>query len=232
MLLKGAHRGGEHDAGQVVVGKHNRTLDGAGGEHHALGAHPPQALPGLVGRRHRQVIADAFAHRQQILIVVAEGSGAAKNAHIGQRRKLAGHLVHPGKRGDVVYIGRPAPQTPAQRRAIIHQDNAGAAAPGRQGRAQAAGSGTHHQHVAVGEATFVVIRIAEGRRLAETGGGANDALVEHPRVARPHERLVVKACGQETRKDIVDAAHVEIQRRPTILTGRREPVEELDGGGT
>jgi len=83
----------------------------------------------------------------------------------------------------------------------------------------------------VGETAFVVIRIPQGRRLAEAGGGANDALVEHPPVARPHEGLVVKTRRQKARKDIVDSPHVEIQRRPTILTGRREPVEELDGGG-
>ena len=36
--------GGEHDAGQVVVLERERTLDGAGGEHHLTGPEPPHPM--------------------------------------------------------------------------------------------------------------------------------------------------------------------------------------------
>jgi hypothetical protein len=39
-----ARRIGQHDAGAVVVGKHQRPLDRAGGEHHLFRPHLPQPL--------------------------------------------------------------------------------------------------------------------------------------------------------------------------------------------
>ena len=41
----GADRRGQHDAGAVVVGEHQRALVGAGGDDHLLGPDVPQPLP-------------------------------------------------------------------------------------------------------------------------------------------------------------------------------------------
>ncbi len=47
-----AHGAGQHDAGPVVVGEHDRPLDGARGQDGALGHDAPEALARLVRSRH------------------------------------------------------------------------------------------------------------------------------------------------------------------------------------
>ena len=55
-----AHGAGQHDAGAVVVAEHDGPLDGAGGEHRALGHDAPQALARLVRGRLCHMIVDAL----------------------------------------------------------------------------------------------------------------------------------------------------------------------------
>ncbi len=176
----------------------------------------------------RQVIGDPLTNGNQILIVITDGRGARQYAHVLQRLERSTDLVDPGERGHLVDGGSVAAKTATERRIVVDENHARAASPGGERGAQPCRTGAHHQHVTVRVAALVVVRIAEQWRLTETRGGADESLVEHPRACRPHERLVVKARGKKTRENVVDAADIEIQRRPAILTGGRETIEELD----
>lgn len=77
-----------------------------------------------------------------------------------------------------------------------------------------------------------MIRIGLRGRDAETGGAADERLVELvPGGLRPHEGLVVEARGEEGRQEIVEAADVEGERRPTVLRQHLHAVEDFLHGG-
>src|SRR5690606_14245857 len=66
----------------------------------------------------------------------------------------------------------------------------------------------------------------------ETGRMADDGLIELvPGGLRPHEGLVIEAGGEKGREKIVDAAHVESERRPAVLRGDDHAVENFLHGG-
>src|SRR5690606_12098415 len=62
---------------------------------------------------------------------------------------------------------------------------------------------------------------------------ADEMLVEHPGLPRrPHEGLVVEAGRDEGRGQLVERADVPLQRRPGMLAGGLEPVEQFRDRGT
>jgi len=68
----GGHRTGEHIARYVVVAIHQRPLAGTGGQHHALGAYPVDALAHLTDRGTvAQVVGEAFVNGQEVVVVIA-----------------------------------------------------------------------------------------------------------------------------------------------------------------
>ncbi len=75
-------RGGGHDARQVVVAEHQRPLDGARGEHDAIGADAVQALARLAGaaRGRRQVILQLLDGLDHVHVVQRERAGARHDA--------------------------------------------------------------------------------------------------------------------------------------------------------
>ncbi len=85
--------------------------------------------------------------------------------------------------------------------------------------ARPAGPGTYHQHVAMRIVVQIAIRIGCGRRPPQTRSSTNSGLVDmSPECARPHEGLVVKACGNQWRDRVIDRADVEGQRGEAVLT--------------
>ena len=82
------------------------------------------------------------------------------------------------------------------------------------------------------ERLLVMVGILRAGRAAEAGGAADQRLVERfPERGRPHEGLVVEACRQERRQQVVHGADVEGERRPAVLARGDQPVVELGGGG-
>ena len=73
------HRRRLHNAGNIVVGKHQRPFKGTGGEHHALGAHAVQALASTGGSAQRLVVAATLQNTDKIMVVIAKGGAARQH---------------------------------------------------------------------------------------------------------------------------------------------------------
>ena len=79
---------------------------------------------------------------------------------------------------------------------------------------------------------FVVdVGIRLQRQAAQAGGGADDRLVElFPERFGPHERFVVKTCGQERRKQVADRHEVVFKGKSVVLARRGQSFEQFNDG--
>ncbi len=159
-----------------------------------------------------------------------------------RRARHDAHVVHGGKLGQclrsplVARLARNlvalAQQGPATSGMLVCQDDAGAAACGRQCCHQAGRAGAHHQHVAMGVGLFIAVRIVLVAQVPETGGAPDDRLVNgFPELLRPHEGLVVEAGDEQRRRDGVDRAEIPLQGRPAVLAFGNQPVIQFLHGG-
>ena len=188
-------------------------------------------MPGLVRGGRGQVIGATLVHRDQVLVVVAEGRGPGQHPDVAGPGQPLAHRVHPGERRLPADLRAVAHQAAAQAGLLIHQDDPPAAARGAQGGAQPRRPPADHEHIAVRVAVRVGVGIGLSRRPAQPRGLADEVLVEAPPAPRPHEGLVVEAGGQQARGEIVDRTDVAFEGRPAVLARAREPVEELHLGG-
>src|SRR3569833_2861033 len=100
-------------------------------------------------------------------------------------------------------------------------------------RCQAGRPGAHHEHIAVGKAIRVPIRVGESWRLAEACGGSNPWLVERlPRAPGPHECHVVEPGGDKWRQPVAQGTEVECEARPAVLTVNLQSVVDFNLGCT
>ena len=76
------HRRAQHHAGQIVAGKGDAALDGAGGKHGALRHDAPGALARLMLRRHRHMIGDALDRAIGAAVIDAVDRGARHEPHV------------------------------------------------------------------------------------------------------------------------------------------------------
>ena len=228
----GAHRARQHHAGQVVVAENGCAFDGAARQHHALRRDAPQALAGLLRKRHREVVRDALHRTVDAVVEGAEHGGAGEYRHIWQRAQFGEHAVHPFSAGEAVdqILFRKAASARAE--ILVGQDHASTCSPRSERSHQTCSARTHHQHIAEAPALLVAVRVGLLAGAAQTCGAANRGLVEFfPERRRPHEGLVVEASAEERREPAVHCLHVEGKRGPAVLALRLQPLEELDHGG-
>ena len=217
------HRRRQHDAGPVVVMKHQRTLDGASCNDHLAGAHPPSALKDA--RRARL----ALGHDEQVAFAVSPSGGACQPGDQRHAIELSRGAVNPVQRGLAIN-----PLTPPQQRAsrlitFIHQQDPRAGPPGRQGSHQARRTSAHHQHVAVPMAGFVgALNLVSDRRVGQAGDPANVRLIDVP--VGPHEGLVIERGWQQAGEPLVDGHQVKLRRRPAIDRARLQPIAQTHHG--
>src|SRR5205085_3845270 len=115
---------------------------------------------------------------------------------------------------------------------LVAENDAGAAARGRQRRRKAARSGTNDEHVAKNVGMLVSIGIGDARGAAEAGGTSDQRFVEgFPERRRPHEGLVVEAGADQRAKPRTDRHRVKAERRPAVLARGLEAVVEFDSRG-
>ncbi len=229
----GGDRAGQHVARQVVVGVHQRPLVGAGGEHHALGAHAVHAVAHLAQRRgFAEVVGEALVDGEEVVVVVAVHRGARQQHDFRQRLQLGQHLRHPFGGGLAVEGLAGVQQAAAELFLLVGQDHPGAGARGSQGRGQAGGAGADHQHVAVAVHPVVAVRVDLGGRAAQARGLADVLLVRQPHGLRVHEGLVVEAGGHHLAADLAEHAHqVVLHVRPAVgAAGHQARVQGLLGG--
>ena len=225
----GARRRGEHHAGPVVVGEHQGAFDGPGGDHDLAGAHDPHPLAGLERRWLKHVVGDPLGDRQGVVVVVAEHAGAPEHGHVRHGGELGHHGRHPRRCRRIVDDVVAGIQRAAERRAVVGQDDPSPRPARRQRRRQPRRPAAGHQHVAMGVAVLVAVGVGVGRGLAHARRTADEILEGHP--AGPHEGLVVEARRQEGGKQRGQPVYVEVDRRPAVLAGGDEALEQLDLGG-
>ena len=178
-----------------------------------------------------QMVGHAFRQPQPVMIVIAEGGGPPQQGDILHRGQLGHGLFHPvGGRAaadaDAVLAFREQPA--AHLRLFVGEDDPRPGPACRQCGCKASGTATGDQHVAMGVAVLVCIRVRPVRRAAKAGHAADRALITHPAALRPHEGLVVEAGRDQRRGDIVHLTQIEGQRGEAVLAGRHQPVIDLD----
>jgi hypothetical protein len=226
---------GQHDARPVVVGEDERALVRAGGEDDLAGAHLPEPLAGQIVRRAgpAEMVGDALHQGDVVVIVVAEGGGARQDDDGLEPVELGQRLGEPFLSRLTIDLGRYVVQERAARLGLLvgeHHPLAGAR--GGERRGEAGGAGADDQHVAMGMAMCVAVRVRVLRRDAEAGGGADDRLIDPvPEGARPHEGLVVEARDEDRREQVVHRPDIDVQRRPAVLRADDEPVHALHHRG-
>ena len=223
--------GGQHDAGPVVVAEDQGPLDGARGQHHLLGADPPEPLTRAAGRFRGQVIRPSLQGQQEVVLVVACHGGPGQDLDLRQRSQLFHHSVDPSPAGKTLDPAAAPEQSASRFVPFVHEDHAGAGASRLQGRGQAGRAGSRHEDVAVGVHVVVVVGIGAGGDHAETGGLADLMLVPPPGPRRPHEGLVVEAGRHQAREPAVDGPQVELDAGKDVDAPGRQAVVELHLGG-
>ena len=180
------------------------------------------------------MIGDALGQGDEVLREVTEGLRAAQQLYAPVVCKPCDGRLDPVRRQFAINPrGRLRQQRAAELGLLVAEDDAGAALGRHQRRGKAGRSGADDEHVAVGEAAGITVGIAGLRRFAETGGVANDRLVNpvpgpvRPEPARAHEGLVVEAGREQRREQVVDGADIERERRPAVLADRRQTLKEF-----
>ena len=76
---------------------------------------------------------------------------------------------------------------------------------------------------------LVAVGVRRSGGTTDPRGAPDEVFVAKPpaRRRRPHEGLVVEACRQQARQGVVDGPDIEAKRRPPILTGGDQTVEQL-----
>ena len=226
------HRRPKHHARQVVAGKGDAALDGAGGKHGALRYDVPGALARLMLGRDRHIVGHTLGSAIGAAVIDAEDRGARHDRHVVEGRELGEHRARPLQCWLAVN-GEPLRQEPAAERKILLGENDPRAGAARgQRRHEACGASADDEHVAMGEGLLVMVWVRLRRRAAEPGAPADDRLVHTlPELRRPHEGLVVEARAEERAHQPVDRLHIEFQRRPAVLARGVEAIVKLDHGG-
>ena len=219
-----------HHAGQVVVAEDQRALDRAGGQHHLAGADLvlPLARQVRVARADRQVVLHQLDRQHQVVLVEAEGGGAAQAGDMRHRRQLGQRRGQEGIAVAAVDVRARVRQQPAARLVLlVDQDRLQPGAAGLQGRQQTGGTAPDHQHVDMVVEVVVVLRIGLDRCAAEAGELADHRLVGRPEAAWPLEGLAVEARRHEARGAADDRLQVEVQRGPARGRTRLQALVQL-----
>ena len=169
-----ADRGGEHDAGAVVVFEDQRAFVGAGGQDDLGGADVPDPLAGHSRRGRRQEVVRPVLGRDDVVGVVgAEGTGAVQDRALGCGDQFGFNVGHPVQGGDPFdglregRIGGSGQQRAAQFGLVVNEDDPGAATDGFAGRGQACRPAADHEDVGVDVLLVVLGAVLFGIQLAE-----------------------------------------------------------------
>jgi hypothetical protein len=176
------------------------------------------------------VIRHALKQREEVLRVISERGGARQHADIRPVRQLRHDTGKPGPcRLAIDLFLRLGQKAAAEFFLLVADDDTRTTLGGRKSGRESGRAGANHQDVASGVPVRVLVGIGLSRRTAEPGRGPDEGLVQlSPRPARPHEGLVVEACRDESGQRSVQRTHVQRERRPAVLTGRAQTIEQRD----
>ena len=197
----GAHRSGQHDVWPIVIRENQRSLDRACREHHLPSTDQPHRLPNPGYRRLGQVIGDALDNGDEVMVVIAECGGAAQKANLRQSTQLGERRRQPRLRWRIAKGRVLARQRASECRHFVHKNDACPGPAGGKRRGEAGGTASHHEHIAMRVALFVMIGIGFFRDVAHSGGVADEMLIEPPRTFRAHKGLVIEPRRQQRRRE-------------------------------
>ena len=175
------------------------------------------------------MLGQALVEAEHVVREITKTRGAAQQRHIGTPTQRSEAGLQPFRRWMVVHLRVGLIQQRATELGLfIAQEHASALGGSRKGGGDAGRACADHQHIAVREALRVSVRVRFGRWLAKASGLAHYRF-EHlvPSLPWPHESLVVEASGEQRRQQVVHRAHVELQRRPTVLAFGHEAFVEF-----
>ena len=224
------HGRGQHHAGAVVIGEHQRALHGTAGQHHLTRTDPPPALARQMGSCVRaQMRSDALDRGQHVVVVIARDGGAVQHLHVRVCRQRGQRGRHPrdGRLAiDALALGE---QAAAWLFLFVDQQDASPGWRGLQRRCKPRRPGTHDQQIAVQILAMVVLRITFAWGLAQAREPAHCPLVPVP--ARPHHRLVVERGREQRLEKAEHSEEIETHRGPGVLAAGTQPrIERLQRG--
>ena len=225
-----ARRAGLHNAGAVIVGKHQWPLDRAGGQNHLFGPHLPHALARGLAIHLRQMVGEALDKADKILLVIAEGRGARQRADALMHRHHHQHIQRPLMRlAPVNRLTMRGEQRAAKFTLLVADDDIGTRLCRRQRSGQARRASAHHQHITMGIALGIMVRVRLFGCNTQTRRMADHRLIELvPQRLWPHEGFIIKPRRKHRRQQIIHLAHIQRQRRPAVLAGGHKPVIKLN----
>ena len=126
-----------------------------------------------------EMLGDALDEADEILRVVAERSRARQHADIVHRGELRDRGLRPGPAVRTVDLrARLEAQRAAEFGLLVAEDDAHAGFGRRKRRRDAGSAAAQHQHLAMGEARRIVVRVGLVGRDAKTGRRADVRLVD------------------------------------------------------
>ncbi len=182
---------GQHHAGPVVVGKHERALECAGGEDDLRGPHFPQALRRRMCRRLR----GTFNNGERVMVEIAEHGAAAEHGHVRQSAQFRERAPDPVQRRVAIDVRALGEQAAAEVAAFVRDDDARAGACRGQRGGKPGRTAAGNEHIAVRMMVRVVGGVGLARRASHAGNPAYPFFINQPQRRRPHERLVIEASG-------------------------------------
>ena len=166
------------------------------------------------------------------MVVDTCAHAAQTHRHVFHGFKLLHGRAHPSVGWHTVDHDPVHRRAPAPMGGLFHQQHPCPGATCSQRRLQPGNPAADDQQITEDIEMLVAIPVAFLGRFAQTGGLADERLKEvFPRVARGHERLVVKARGQEPADQPVQRTHIRLKARPVVLAFRLQPCKQLRRGG-
>ena len=221
----------QHHARPIIVPEDQRALVRPGREHDLPRPYLPQPLANAaVSRAIRQVVRAALDDREVVVVVVPEGRGARQHPHLFHRREVRLHGGDPLECRRVVDDLPGCKQMSPRLGSLVNHEHPRAGPSRRVRRRETARPGANHEHVAVRIRLVVAIEVRPRRRASESRSAANEILVPHPPLGRPHEGLVVEPRGNQGAEQTVYRPDIECQARPAVLARCGQALVNIDLG--
>ena len=201
-----------HDPRQVVVGEHQRLFDRARCHHHLIGAQFQQSPPG--DNDGQQVVGE----QARTDGVRMERDSRFDRLHFGGKPRRARHA------GLACGVEPRMVEGAAEQRLSLDQRHATA---GTRGLDRCGGAGcarADHRHIGMGVRGVVVARRRPFVDPAQAGIAAQATFPEVPGAARPVERAVIEADGQEPGNFLDPVQTVGVQAAAVMLAFDTQPV--------
>ena len=192
-------------------------------------ANAPQPVSGASG--FWRMVGQTFVAQHIAVVVNARPHHAAAQRHVVHGLKRRHGFVHEVIHRLACDLATVHRGTSTPMCGLFDQHHTRARVRRSLGRLQTGDAATNHQHITERVEMFISVRVRFFGRSPQTGGLANERLVDvFPQRARVHESLVIETRRHEPRHLAVDRAHVELKAGPVVLAFGGQTVEQFGRG--